>query len=359
MNWTFKILKTKDKEEWNKLIENLKIKCIYYTPGYAEINEINTNEEAELFFYGNENNYVVYIYLKKKINNLPFFKNQKEIFYDISTFEYGGPAIFTKDGSVKESLFKSFLENFHSYCLKNNIISEFVRLHPFIENHILFQKFMPDNTKKIKEIIYVDLTDDEQTIFKNFKKMNKKAIRKAKRNNVKITMSNIQGDIKKFRELYSKTMNKWKARKEFYYSLEYFQNLFQSIKNNTTLFLAKSEEKTIVSSLLLHKFDIAYDYLRGADSNYLDIRPNNLLVYEIILWAKKQGYKYFVMGGGYKENDSIFRFKSLFSKKTKSFYRYSFIHNNKKYKDLCSLRNKHEKLGSVKEPDFFPYYRSP
>lgn len=357
MNWQLRTLRTKNAKEWNELIKNLKIKCIYYTPEYAKVSETNTKEESELFFYGDKDNYVVYPYLKKKINKLLFFKNSDEVFYDISSFEYGGPAIFYSDESLVDNLFKNFLENFHEYCLKNNIISEFIRLHPFIENHILFQKFVPNHTNKIKEIVYTDLTDSEDVIWENFKKMNKKAIRKAKRNDIKIVTSTEQEDIKKFRKLYFSTMNKWEARKEYYYPLKYFQDLFSSMKDNATLFLAKLKDKTIVGSLLLHKFDIAYDYLRGSDSNYLEVRPNNLLVYEKILWAKKQGYKYFVMGGGYKTNDSIFRFKSLFSKKTKPFYRYSFIHDDEKYRHLCKLRDK--KDGSVKDPSFFPYYRSP
>ncbi|HLC65811.1 MAG TPA: GNAT family N-acetyltransferase [Candidatus Nanoarchaeia archaeon] len=351
-----KILNSDDASAWNRLLGKVDKKCIYYTPEFARIAESHFKGVSELFFYGDENNYVVYPYLKKRVNELPFFSDVEEVFYDISSFEYGGPALHCQDKSMEKELFSNFIDAFHSYCLKANIVTEFARLHPIFGNHMLLQEKNPQNVKEIHDIVYVDLTEPEETIWANFDKENRKAIRKAKRDGVTVEIAEDRNAVEEFRRLYTMNMDKWGARKEYHFSVDYFERLLKEMDGNATLFVSKHNGKIVVGSLLLHKFDIAYDYLRGADPDFLGYRPNNLIVYEIIKWAKKAGYKYFVMGGGYKSNDSIFRFKSLFSKKTKPFYRYSFIHNNEAYEFLCdAFRRKAQAL----EPDFFPLYRSP
>lgn len=43
------------------------------------------------------------------------------------------------------------------------------------------------------------------------------------------------------------------------------------------------------------------------------MRPNDLLKYEIMRWARGLGKQHFVLGGGYRPNDGIYRYKLSFA----------------------------------------------
>ena len=57
----------------------------------------------------------------------------------------------------------------------------------------------------------------------------------------------------------------------------------------------------------------AYSFLGGTASDAFELRPNDLLKWELILWLKSAGKRRFVLGGGYGADDGIFRYKRSFA----------------------------------------------
>ena len=71
------------------------------------------------------------------------------------------------------------------------------------------------------------------------------------------------------------------------------------LDDKISLFCARHKEQIIAAALFLHDGDVVHYFLGGSDSDYLALRPNNLLLYQAICWAKRQGYRLFNLGGGY------------------------------------------------------------
>ena len=95
-------------------------------------------------------------------------------------------------------------------------------------------------------------------------------------------------------------------------------------------------------------------------SDAFHLRPNDLLKYEIILWAKSCGKQYFVLGGGAQPGDGMYRYKLSFAPcGSVPFYTGRRIINQALYERLVA--NKGLSLGqgaeSRSEPRFFPAYR--
>ena len=63
---------------------------------------------------------------------------------------------------------------------------------------------------------------------------------------------------------------------------------------------------------IFHNTYINY-FLTGSLYEMRHLAANNLLLYEVALWAKSNGMKYFHLGGGYHGEDSLYRFKESFS----------------------------------------------
>jgi len=351
------VLTTKDLQKWSSLLSNAPQKDIYFMPEYALVFEKTFGDEAQLFFYGNRTDYVLYPYFKRKINALPFY-NADTVLYDmVSPWYYGGPLISAASRETEDKLMAGFFTELHEYCRQNNIITEFTRLHPFIKNHALVEKLM--TIEKRWEVVYVDLTQDEETIWNNFKKENRKAIRKANNSGVKVVLSQSVADREIFYTLYTAAMERKQAGEFYFFPREFFHNMFQLLGNKVQLFLARYDEQTIAASLLVGMDDFAHDYLRASVPEFLNMRPNNLLVYTKILWAREHNYKFFSLQGGRGKDDDLFRFKSTFSSTTADFYTYSKVHNEEMYRMLCEARDKYDRLQGieVQDSDYFPKYR--
>ena len=83
----------------------------------------------------------------------------------------------------------------------------------------------------------------------------------------------------------------------------------------------------------------------------------NAVNYHTILWAQDLGRKRLILGGGYRPNDGIFRFKASFSTLRTGFSVYRQIHMPDQYKALCGRWAAYH--GSALEQGrYFPLYRS-
>jgi hypothetical protein len=60
-------------------------------------------------------------------------------------------------------------------------------------------------------------------------------------------------------------------------------------------------------------------------------------VYGAVQIGKALGLRALVLGGGYRPDDGIFRFKSTFSPSTVSFSTYEHVHMPEQYAQLCRL----------------------
>jgi len=343
---------------------------IYFSPEYLTLFDGKDEAITERFgknpkmiVYGNEDNYIVHPVLLKPINSLPFYQAQNRdddtiILYDlVSPWYYGGPLICLQDESAKKQLLDGFFSEFSGYCKEHNFISEFVRLHPLLKNHQTVGGYVTAESKS--QIVYVDLTQDLDTIWNTYKQENRKAINRAQRRGVEIEISKRPENIKTFFELYTKSMDRLNADKVYYFSMDFFNNLFSTLGEHAQLFSARYEGQIISSSLLIGMGDYAHDYLRAFDFNYSSVVPNNLVVHNKILWSKINGYKVFSLQGGRTRDDGIFRFKLTFSKLVADFYTYHVTHNPEKYTELCRERDLFDQQQGrlVEQSDFFPDYR--
>lgn len=360
----------KDQKKWHDLVDNMPMKDIFYTPEYAMVFERTQGEvrnsfggKAHLFFYGVNQNYIVYPFFKRKISELPFFDyvspKRDELFDIVSPYGYSGPIMHVSDKKVEDPLWKSFLTEFHSYCLENNIVAEFMRLHPFIRNDIPLKRFV-STLRESGEVVHIDLSLPKEVIWKNFKKSCRNAVTKAQRKNVKVFRSNTKWAISSFYNLYTETMTRRSAQRKYFFSISFFRDLFKILKGNVTLLIAKYEGNVISAAIFLNKYGFVHYYLSGSDINFLRLSPNELLLYKAIQRAKDDGYQIFNLGGGYQPNDSLFRFKASFSKSTVAFYTYAKVHHKRYYSLLCKAKDIYaKKIGvGVKNKTYFPYYRS-
>jgi hypothetical protein len=352
----------KDERQWLELIAALPKNCqdVFLLPGYAKVFGDLYQAGSGLFYCRAADAWGISVYLSRPIRALPFysdFQEQREI-YDIISAEFSGPLVVCGQNSRKEFL-GLFLREFNSFCNARAIVAEFGRLNPYYNNN-------PDTLEALsarlnRRIVCLGLAKGEKEIWQGFSKGNKSSIKKAKREGVHIKRVASQECLKDFYRLYVSTMRRNEADEFYYFSLEFFENLFGRLKENISLFAASFEGRIISAGIFLHCGEYMHYYFSGSDETYLRLCPNNLLLYEAICWAKSEGFKVFNLGGGFHNggDDSLFAFKSSFSSQRVEFYTYSRIHDQKIYDTLCKAHAKFNKIefSSIEQDAYFPLYR--
>jgi serine/alanine adding enzyme len=332
----------------------MECKDIYFVDEYCKVYEKNNDGQFQSFQMECKYGRICYNFLLREIQLLP-----EKNFYDITTpYGYGGPLILYYEKGYIRELELEFKKRFEEFCSERRIVTEFIRFHPLIGNHEYMELYM--DVIYNRDTVYMDLSSREK-LWENMYSTCRNRIRKAQNNNVVVQIDNSRESIDHFITLYYQTMVRNIADKYYFFSRQYFYNLFDLLKGSAYIFNAIYANETIASMIVLKYGDYVNCHLSGADYRYIDLAPVNLLIYEAALWGHEQGCKYFHLGGGYRGNkDSLFAFKRKFSKQgTARFYIGRKIHNEHAYKSLVerwNVLNEKEKNGKI---DFFPIYRRP
>lgn len=331
-----------DKVTWDNMY-NMISSCnrdVYFTYDYCKLyDDIGEGIANSAIFIGDKGQRLVYPFLLKKING---YETDQQ-FYDIeSCYGYGGPIV----ESYNEQDMRDFEEHFCCWCLNNNVVAEFIRFYPILNNQVCFKQNIL--IEKNRSTVYIDLEKGIESIWKDsISSKNRNMIRKAEKLGVKVKEGN---SFEKFIEIYLATMESLGATQYYYFNKQYFENLFKLGHDKMFLLEATVDSEIISSAVFLCSDDYISYHLAGSNHNFLGHAPNNLLLFKAIQLACQRGYKRFHLGGGTKETleDSLFKFKKSFSKETCDFYIGKRIHNQNIYMKLINewqkMNNKEVKL---------------
>jgi len=280
-------------------------------------------------------------------------------FYDtISPYGYSGP-MFQAD--TDPEIISVFWKAVDSWYKKNNIVSEFIRFS-LNNNHLHYSGCFMETLATVRGKIIA-----QDTQLANFKKKVRNNIRRALKSNLtsEIHHKDVPLDsILEFYKIYTDTLNRHKALKRYYFGLEYFKRLFADQNKNYALAIIRKDGLPISVELLVLTRETVYSYLGGTDVAYFEYRPNDYLKYCVINWARAKGFKYYNLGGGQQENDSLYKYKKSFfpNDKDVTFYTGRKIVNKTVYQELVEGHCQSRQIPVPESSDpckggFFPQYR--
>ena len=168
----------------------------YFDEHYGELYEKLEGGKAEIFKYEDENGVVTNQFIKRKIKD----KVDGKTYYDLTTpYGYGGPVINKCTGD-KKVLVKKYEESLKKYCLENDIVSEFVRFHPIVENALDFKDVY--NTIYMRKTLGTNLKDYDDPVQSEFSKSCRKTIRQVLKEGITFRYINNADDLKDFKRVY-------------------------------------------------------------------------------------------------------------------------------------------------------------
>lgn len=270
-----------------------------------------------------------------------------------SAYGYSGPYWWGEGDAVLAA--DAFWAAFDEWGRQHRAVSEFVRfdLHP--ERLVPY----PGTTQpRLTNVIRtVDLAPDE--LWMDFAHKVRKNVTRARKSQLAVIRDDRGEHLDDFFRVYRGTMENRGATAEYLFSRAWFERLVDRLLGQFTFFHVWQGDRIVSSELVLVSADYVYSFLGGTDLSARPTRPNDLLKYEVMLWAHETGKRAFVLGGGIEEGDGIFRYKLSFAPHgTHTFSVGMRILDRPRYEALCR-RAEISRRGAPAKPSYFPAYRSP
>jgi lipid II:glycine glycyltransferase (peptidoglycan interpeptide bridge formation enzyme) len=233
-------------------------------------------------------------------------------------------------------------------------VAEFAHLHPWSSaREVLDQNACFYD----RDIIWLDLTLSPDDLWRNqFQHCCRKNIARATREGVRVFTGSSDAHIHEFVRIYSDTMQYRQALPRYFFSHAFFCALRDELHENARFVFAEYRNQIIAATLYLYDDTHVFSFLGGADTAFQMVRPTNAVIWNTIQWARETGKKRLILGGGYKPDDGIFRFKATFSRLRKAFHVYRRVLLEQDYALLERQCREYYRLSKLAD-GYFPSYR--
>ena len=349
------LIKFDNSKKWNRIVNSYINKDVYYLCEYAISFMESEGGTPYLINYEGDDCRLCYPIIEKDIADFPEFKGvlEKGLYFDWNTpYGYGGPLADKNFTIEQQEIFKQELFNL---AKSRNVISQFVRFHPLLQNQMVCNKAI-ENTY-IKDTIFIDM-DTSDDLMVQMDSKNRNLIRKAIKNEVVIKHD--KGEyLDEFIDIYNKTMEHDNARGFYYFPKSYYEYMKKTMSNETEYFYAFKDGNMIAASIFFYKNKYMHYHLSANSLEYRTYAPTNLILYTAAKWGKEKGVKALHLGGGIGDKDSLFHFKKQFNKNGRiGFYIGRNIFEPEIYKKLLKLRHEVNVEFDV-DNQYYIQYRKP
>jgi serine/alanine adding enzyme len=324
---------------------------VYYSPAYGKLYEDIENGEYIRYKLSTHAGTVINPFIKRPI---PWLIDGKQYYDIITPYGYGGPLLV--DCDCAEPLMQEFNTAFSLFCKDNDIICEFIRFHPLINNAAYCNSVY--DVVLNRHTVAMDIAD-AAFFSTQFDTPCRNRVRKSSKNGVIIEIDNQLKAIDVFADLYYMTMAKNGADDYYFFSRSYFHKIRDELAGSASLINARYNDKIIASSLFLFTAGgNAHYHFSATNPEYYSLASNNLILKTACDYFSGLGCTWLHIGGGLSSdmNDRLFVFKRTFGREDrnlKDFYTGKRVWNKEVYDRAVDI---YMANGGCRN-SFFPEYR--
>jgi hypothetical protein len=271
----------------------------------------------------------------------------------ISPYGYGGPFF---SGAPAPELVLAELEG---WIGRTGLCSAFLRLSLDVEL-TAGPRTLTTEVADTSDNVVVDLRRTPDEIWAQYEHKVRKNVKKALRAGCTVRREDQLKDIESFLNVYRSTMVRRGATAWYQFDRAFFEKLSHKLAGSYSVFSVINEQGEAISvELVLESDNYLYSFLGGTLAQAFPISPNDLLKHEVVLHGQRTGRRGFVLGGGYKRGDGIFRYKRSFDPRGVRTYRTArIIGDPARYTELVDEHALRDPRASAVS-DYFPAYRAP
>ena len=275
---------------------------------------------------------------------------------------YGYPAPLLKcveNGRTQGDFLEEALRRLLAGLRQQGVVSLFLRLHPLLP--LPSEPFGRLGTLVHHgETVFVDLTLPKEEIWHQTRNDHRRRINRAKRRGCVAEIDRTWSCLDEFIDIYTETMRRVGASDYYFFGKRYFEDLKDALEGALHLCIVRVKESVACAGLFTEVCGIVQFHLSGFRREYTRDEPVKLMVDFVRNWAKERGNWAFHLGGGVGgRKDSLFEFKSGFSKLRARFHTWRAVVDAEAYQALTGQWQRRAGLEPEEPSGFFPAYRKP
>lgn len=172
----------------------------------------------------------------------------------------------------------------------------------------------------------LDLCENESDLTKRLRSSTRRNINKAAKQGVEILFDTSLEALKHFYALNCLTRKHHGLPPQ---PFAFFRQIHRHIlkEDKGAVVLARHQKRVVAGAVYFHFGDTATYKYGASHRDFLELRPNNLVMWEAIKWYGRRGYKHFDFGRSEPDNQGLNQFKNGWGATVKqvAYYRYDLV----------------------------------
>ena len=356
-------LLTPDDPDWESWLEPIR-RDIYHTAGYHAYAQGTGEGVPHLIVVGDRRRGLAWPYLLRDVTDVPGLGGSgcRDVH---SVYGYPGPLAWGCDGD--DDFVQMAWTEIQGVWREQRAVAAFTRFHPLLGNAELARAFRvppigeepSDPVRPGGWTVSVDLTIGYEAARAAYARDIRREVDQSRRAGLTVSVDEDWAELSTFARLYNDTMTRLGAAAFYFFDLDDFRRLRDSLPGHVHLLVTRSGDQVASAGLFMDWGDIVEWYLVGTDAAFQALSPSKVLVDFAIGWAYERGHAVLHMGGGRGgRDDSLFWFKSRFSPRRHEFHTGRWVLDPTRYQELTAARRAALGPAATQEPTFFPAYRA-
>lgn len=344
--------RTADATRWRAVHRAWPVREVFAHPSYVRL-FAGERDEPLAAYAQTPSGFILYPFVLRPITAAHLVGSEPPAYDITSPYGYGGAF----HSGADEVAAKGFWSAFDDFCRSRQVVSEFTRLCLFEDRRLPY----PGAAERKLVNVVRDLRTPQDQMWREVDHKVRKNVNKARRLGVHIDVDETGAHLDDFLRIYRGTMDRRNARAHFYFPRGFFEAIIHELPGHFTFFHARHGGRVVSTELVLASAHTLYSYLGGTERSAFELRPNDLLKFEIFRWGQEHGKRHVVLGGGHGPDDGIFRYKRAFA--PDGLVPYSVGTRVFDERSYARLVEAHQALGRCRsaewqpDPGFFPAYR--
>lgn len=295
-----------DRDRWLTLWQGWPHREVFSHPGYAEL-FAGPHDDTCAAVWDDDASGVLYCFIQRSVPWQPGSSPDLQGLTDISSpYGYGGPYSW---GKTDPAVAAQFWGHFDQWAHAHRVVSEFVRFDLRPERLLPYPGVVVEKQSNVVR----DLRLEPDALWRDVEHKVRKNVKRATQLGVRIEIDSSGSRLSTFLAIYRGTMLHRQAPARYLFAEDFFARLHHSLPGQFIYFFAYHDGVAVAAELVLASATSLYSFLGGTKVASFDLRPNDLLKWEIIRWGQQHGMHSFILGGGFQADDGIFRYKRSFS----------------------------------------------
>lgn len=259
---------------------------------------------------------------------------------------YGGAFVA---GERSESGESAAWEAFAAHLHELKVVSVFLRLLP-IDDGALAPPWTPAY-RSVKPNVVVSTRAPLDDIWRRYAHKVRKNVKRAEREDLRVQFGRTGDVVAQFVSIYHATMERVGAAESVKFGEVQLHTLVASMADSCLVAVAYSGQEAVSAELMLRSDAYLYSFLGGTVPAGFAKRSNDYLKHEVCRYASTAGLDGYFLGGGFRAEDGIYRYKRSFAPDGEvNYHTLGYVIRDDDYASI------------VPDPDrqtsYFPAYRS-